>query len=235
MNSSVGNNGVGFADNFPPGSEGGGIYNGVGTVTITNSSVNNNHAGVPGPNFPTGTGGGAVNTSIKAGTNSFHFTAGEFIRNRIFDANTTQLNAAGQPRGKHNVNQISLTAGGAIRKNKDFLFGSIEIWRERVPFSVVADVPTMDLRNGQGFSAVPSNIFDPLTSHTCVARTDGVSAAPKIKKKKKKKKKRIVTESKMFEGTALKPCPLRRSIVGTSATTENGTRSRHISMLPKRK
>jgi hypothetical protein len=101
-------------------------------------------------------GGGAVNTSIKAGTNSFHFTAGEFIRNRIFDANTTQLNAAGQPRGKHNVNQISLTAGGPIRKNKDFIFGSIEIWRERVPFSVVADVPTPDLRNGQGFSAVPS-------------------------------------------------------------------------------
>ena len=87
-------------------------------------------------------GGGAVNTSIKAGTNSFHFTAGEFIRNRVFDANTTQLNAAGQPRGKHNVNQISLTAGGPIRKNKDFIFGSIEIWRERVPFSVVADVPT---------------------------------------------------------------------------------------------
>jgi hypothetical protein len=117
-------------------------------------------------------GGGAVNTSIKAGTNSFHFTAGEFIRNRVFDANTTQLNAAGQPRGKHNVNQISLTAGGPIRKNKDFIFGSIEIWRERVPFSVVADVPTLDLRNGQGFSAVPSNIFDPLTSHPCVAKVD---------------------------------------------------------------
>jgi len=117
-------------------------------------------------------GGGAVNTSIKTGTNSLHFTAGEFIRNRVFDANTTQLNAAGQPRGKHNVNQMSLTAGGPIRKNKDFIFGSIEIWRERVPFSVGADVPTLDLRNGQGFSAVPSNIFDPLTSHPCVAKVD---------------------------------------------------------------
>jgi hypothetical protein len=120
-------------------------------------------------------GGGAVNTSIKSGTNDFHFTAGDFIRNRIFDANTTQLNAAGKPRGKHNVNQISITAGGPIRKNKDFIFGSIEMWRERVPFSVVADVPTMDLRNGQGFSAVPSNIYDPLTSHTCVARVDVTS------------------------------------------------------------
>ena len=34
-------------------------------------------------------GGGAVNTSIKAGTNDFHFTAGDFIRNRMFDANTS--------------------------------------------------------------------------------------------------------------------------------------------------
>lgn len=117
-------------------------------------------------------GGGAVNTSIKSGTNQFHFTASDFIRNRLLDANTTQLNAAGKPRGKHNVNQISLTAGAPIRKNKDFIFGSIELWRERVPFSVVADVPTMDLRNGQGFSAVPSNIYDPLTSHACVSKVD---------------------------------------------------------------
>ena len=70
MNSIVGNNAVGFADNFPPGSEGGGIYNGVGTVTITNSSVNNNHAGVPGPNFPTGTGGGISNYGTMTITDS---------------------------------------------------------------------------------------------------------------------------------------------------------------------
>ena len=44
---------VRLADNFPPGSEGGGIYNGAGIMTITNSVVSNNDAGVPGPNFPT--------------------------------------------------------------------------------------------------------------------------------------------------------------------------------------
>src|SRR5205823_1354321 len=109
---------------------------------------------------------------IKSGTNSFHFTAGEFIRNRLLDANTTQLNAAGKPRGKHNVNQISLTAGGESRKNKDLLFGIIEVLRERGSFSVVADVPPMDLRNRKGFTAVPSNLFDPLSSHTCVAKLD---------------------------------------------------------------
>jgi len=61
------------------------------------------------------TGGGAVNTSIKAGGNQWHGSAGDFIRNRVFDANSTQLNAAGQPRGKHNVNQMTMTIGGPIR------------------------------------------------------------------------------------------------------------------------
>jgi hypothetical protein len=70
MNSIVSDNAVGFADNFPPGSEGGGIYNGVGTVTITNSSVNTNRAGVPGPNFPTGTAGGISNYGMMTITDS---------------------------------------------------------------------------------------------------------------------------------------------------------------------
>jgi hypothetical protein len=61
VNSIVSNNGAGFADTFPSGSEGGGVYNGVGIMTITNSNVSNNHAGVPGPNFPTGAGGGISN------------------------------------------------------------------------------------------------------------------------------------------------------------------------------
>jgi hypothetical protein len=60
-NSIISNNAVGFADNFPPGSEGGGVYNGTGIMTITRSSVSGNFAGVPGPNFPTGVGGGISN------------------------------------------------------------------------------------------------------------------------------------------------------------------------------
>lgn len=60
-NSIVSNNAVGFADNFPPGSEGGGVYNGTGIMTIARSSVSGNTAGVTGPNFPTGVGGGISN------------------------------------------------------------------------------------------------------------------------------------------------------------------------------
>jgi len=70
INTTVTNNGVGFADFFPPGSEGGGVYNGVGIMMITNSSVSGNFAGVPGPNFPTGVGGGISNYGTLTITNS---------------------------------------------------------------------------------------------------------------------------------------------------------------------
>src|SRR4051812_43848118 len=39
------------------------------------------------------TGGGSVNTTLKSGSNQWHGSAGEFMRNSVLDANYTQLNA----------------------------------------------------------------------------------------------------------------------------------------------
>jgi hypothetical protein len=118
------------------------------------------------------TGGGAVNTTIKSGGNAWHGSLSEFMRNNLLDANYTQLNAAGKPRGKHIVNQFSGTIGGALRKNKDFIFASFEGWRERVPFPVVADTPPLPLRDGQHFSNYDMLVYDPLSSHPCVNGKD---------------------------------------------------------------
>ena len=61
MNSIVNSNAATFANQLCSGS-GGGIYNGGGTLTITNSIVSNNGAGTPsGPPFPCGYGGGIWN------------------------------------------------------------------------------------------------------------------------------------------------------------------------------
>jgi hypothetical protein len=90
----------------------------------------------------------------------------------VLDANYTQLNASGQPRGKHIVNQITATIGGPIRKNKDFFFASYEGWRERVPFAAVASVPPSDLLTGQAFTKYNELIYDPLTSHVCKSNVD---------------------------------------------------------------
>jgi hypothetical protein len=52
-------------------------------------------------------------------------------RQIVLDANYTQNNQVGAPRGKHITNQFGGTLGAPLRKNKDFLFLSFEGFRER--------------------------------------------------------------------------------------------------------
>jgi hypothetical protein len=118
------------------------------------------------------TGGGTVNTTIKAGNNRLRGSAFDYLRNSLLDANTTQNNQVGAPRGKHITNQFGGTVGGPIRKDKDFFFLSFEGFRERVPFPLVTDTPPAALRDGQDFSQYNINVFDPLTERKCVAGTD---------------------------------------------------------------
>ena len=118
------------------------------------------------------TGGGSVNTTLKAGGNTPHGTLFEYMRNSILDANYTQNNQLGAPRGKHITNQFGGTYGMALRKNREFLFVSFEGFRERVPFPVVGSVPPMDLRDGQHFTEYKMVINDPLTGHPCVNKVD---------------------------------------------------------------
>ena len=127
------------------------------------------------------TGGGSVNTILKSGSNAVHGTMFEFLRNSVLDANYTQNNQVGAPRGKHITNQFGGTLGGAIRKDKDFLFASFEGFRERVPFPVVANVPPLDLRGGQHFTEYGIKINDPLTGHTCVNKVDFNGSADPLK------------------------------------------------------
>lgn len=118
------------------------------------------------------TGGGSVNTTLKSGSNAWHGTAFDYLRNSVMDANYTQNNQVGAPRGKHITNQFGGTLGGPVRKDKDFFFASFEGFRERVPFPVVANVPPLDLRDGQHFTEYGMKIYDPLTGHACVDKVD---------------------------------------------------------------
>jgi hypothetical protein len=129
------------------------------------------------------TGGGSVNTQLKSGSNKWNGTLFDFIRNRLFDANHTQNNAVGAPRGKRITNQFGGTIGGPVRRDRDFFFASFEGFRERVPFPAVADTPPMDLRTGQAFTKYNMNIHDPLTAHPCVNTVDvaGTCSSPTIR------------------------------------------------------
>lgn len=117
-------------------------------------------------------GGGVVNTTLKAGTNSWNGDVFDYWRNSVMDANFFQNNAGGLPKGFHNQHQFGGVLGGPIRKNKDFIFGSFEGWQEVVPFPALASTPPTILRDGQHFTDLGYKIFDPLTTHACNAATE---------------------------------------------------------------
>ncbi|MGO9086672.1 MAG: carboxypeptidase regulatory-like domain-containing protein [Terriglobales bacterium] len=67
-------------------------------------------------------GGGVVSVVTKSGTNSWHGSAFEFLRNDAFNANTFFNNANGLPRNVLKRNQYGGTFGGPIKKDKLFFF-----------------------------------------------------------------------------------------------------------------
>ena len=103
--------------------------------------------------------GGVVNVITKSGTNNYHGSVFEFVRNTILNANSWN-NAAATP--AYHRNQFGGTFGGPIRKNKMFFFGSYDGLRQITPnFLSGVVVPTAAERTGN-FSA-DAAIKDPLT------------------------------------------------------------------------
>src|SRR5712692_10465829 len=77
--------------------------------------------------------GGVVNTTLKSGTNEWHGDVFDYFRNAVLDANSTQNNRVGARKAMHNLHQFGGVAGGPIRKDKDFVLYSLEIFREITP------------------------------------------------------------------------------------------------------
>jgi hypothetical protein len=107
--------------------------------------------------------GGVINLNTKSGTNNYHGSLYEFIRNKVLNANDFFQNAAGNPRPPFTQNQFGGNAGGPIFKDKLFFFGSYEGFRLRKGSALTTTVPTQAERNGD-FSASGFNIYDPVTS-----------------------------------------------------------------------
>src|SRR5579872_348513 len=107
--------------------------------------------------------GAVVNATIKSGTNEFHGTAFEFLRNDDLDANNFFTNAAGKPRAPFHQNQFGGALGGPIVRNKTFFFADYQGTRQTTSAgSSITDVPPAALRNGD-FSGVSTAIYDPGT------------------------------------------------------------------------
>ena len=74
-----------------------------------------------------GNSAGSVNNLVtKSGTNSYHGSVWEYLRNDMFDANSFFLNQQGVAKPPLHFNQFGGTFGGAIIKDKLFFFGSYQ-------------------------------------------------------------------------------------------------------------
>ncbi len=110
-------------------------------------------------------GGAVINATIKSGTNAFHGTAFEFLRNSAVDARG-YFEPADQPKAPFRQNQFGGTLGGPIRRNKTFFFVDYQGTRIGTSQTDISTVPTPAEINGN-FSALLSSgtqIYNPLST-----------------------------------------------------------------------
>src|SRR5271165_294452 len=114
-------------------------------------------------------GGGVVSAALRSGTNQFHATLYEFLRN-------TDLNAIGYVFGARpstfvkptlHRNQFGVTIGGPIIKDKLFFFGDYEGYRQKQGYLNFYSVPSTNDRLG----ILPVTVVNPLTGVVYPANT----------------------------------------------------------------
>jgi hypothetical protein len=91
------------------------------------------------------TSGGVINAVTKSGTNSFHGSAYEFVRNKAFDSSDYQ---SGANKPAFVRNQFGGSGGWKILRDKAFVFGDYEGLRQRKGIPGSAKVLTANARKG---------------------------------------------------------------------------------------
>jgi Carboxypeptidase regulatory-like domain len=105
--------------------------------------------------------GAIVSATIKSGSNAYHGSAFEFLRNDRLDANNFLTNLAGLPKAKFRQNQFGGALGGRIFRDKTFFFADYQGTRQRTAAgSSIQSIPPMALRSGD-LSLLNTPIFDP--------------------------------------------------------------------------
>jgi hypothetical protein len=94
-----------------------------------------------------GKSGGVINVVTKSGTNSFHGSLYEFVRNNIFNAKNF-FDPINQPSPRFQENQFGGSLGGPIANGRTFFFVNYEGGRIRDSLTHVFSVPTAAQRAG---------------------------------------------------------------------------------------
>jgi hypothetical protein len=103
------------------------------------------------------TSGGVVSALSRSGTNLFHGSGYEFLRNSALDARN-YFDGPQIPGFRRN--QFGASVGGPIRKGHTFFFADYEGLRQSLGLTQISDVPSPDARNGiiQNPDGTTSNI-----------------------------------------------------------------------------
>src|SRR6266481_2602844 len=107
--------------------------------------------------FGRGTGG-QVSIVTKSGSNQFHGSVFEYLRNSVLDAADFFTNKAGATKNPLHRNQYGGVIGGPILKNKMFFFGSYEGFRRIAPQVSSTRVPS-----AADLALVPQSNWDPIS------------------------------------------------------------------------
>ena len=108
-----------------------------------------------------GDGGAFINVVTKSGTNQFHGTAYEYLRNNDFDARNYFDIGAAPP---FHQNQFGAAGGGPIKRNKMFFYANYEGFRLIQPQDEYNNVPNAQQLAGN-FSADSQQLVNPLNGY----------------------------------------------------------------------
>ncbi|HBY63241.1 MAG TPA: hypothetical protein DEH78_25750, partial [Solibacterales bacterium] len=113
--------------------------------------------------------GSVLNLVYKSGTNEFHGSAYNFLRNSQLDANNYFNNARGIPLASFKRNQFGGVFSGPLKRDRTFFMTSFEALRQRSFRETLTSVPTA-LERGGDFSQTfagpgrPITMYDPLNT-----------------------------------------------------------------------
>jgi hypothetical protein len=114
------------------------------------------------------TAGGVVNAITRSGTNQFHGSVYEFLRNSALDGANFFENSGGLKKSPFRLNQFGASGGGPIRKDRTFIFADYEGLRRSKGKPYTNSVPSPNARLGilSGGTPLPAGSVCPINPFT---------------------------------------------------------------------
>jgi len=99
--------------------------------------------------------GAQISIVTRSGTNQFHGTLFDYLRNSVLDANNWFADQAGLPKPAEKQNDFGGTFSGPIVKKRTFFFFSYEGLRLRLPETTLTSVPDLNARQSAALPVQP--------------------------------------------------------------------------------